>query len=303
MVFRQQSIFLRQRFAAMGQPNVTADKADAAAPFQGADAKAAHHAAVFPLAQMGVHMDTGAAGQAYGLQEGVLGAVDGLAGSQHDLPHGERLRVVIERQQTLAVVQILRCCLAHLIGNGAALPAGQGVGAPGGHKPKAHQTGGLHLPVHPLLAGGRCVAVLVVYRAGAAVLNKVCHTGGAGIENHIPVDTDENLIDIIQPLHQRQPRAVNRHQIAHKGLKKMVVCINKAGIDILACSVNDLGVTGGKVAPHRFNAVAADEDVTVIEHPIRRIAGHHSIRVSNQYPFPHDGSSCGSVSRFFILRR
>ena len=135
------------------------------------------------------------------------------------------------------------------------------------------------------------------------MLNKVCHTGGAGIENHIPVDTDENLIDVIQPLHQRQPRAVNRHQIAHKGLKKMMVCINKAGVNILACGVNDLGVTGGKVAPHRFNAVAADENVAVIEHPIRRIAGHHSIRVSNQYPFPHDGSSCGSVSRFFILRR
>ena len=83
VVFRQQSIFLRQRFPAMGQPNVTADKADTAAPFQGADTEAAHHAAVFPLAQMGVHMDAGAAGQAYGLQEGVLGAVDGLAGGQH----------------------------------------------------------------------------------------------------------------------------------------------------------------------------------------------------------------------------
>ena len=36
---------------------------------------------------------TPATGKQGGLQEGVLGAVDGLAGGQHDLPHGERLRV------------------------------------------------------------------------------------------------------------------------------------------------------------------------------------------------------------------
>ena len=87
------------------------------------------------------------------------------------------------------------------------------------------------------------------------------------------------------------------------GMHKVSIIAKLAKFDQLKTALNDLGVTGGKVAPHRFNAVAADENVAVIEHPIRRIAGHHSIRVSNQYPLPHDGSSCGSVSRFFILRR
>ena len=267
--------------------NVAAGEADAAAPLQRADAEAAYHAAVLPLAEVGVHVDAGAAGQTDGLREGVLGAVDGLAGGQHDLPHGEGCGVVVEGQQALAVVQIGRRGLAHLIGDSAALPAGQRVGAPGRHEAEAHHIGGLHLAVHRGDAGGGGVAVLVIHGAGAAVLDEVGHAGGAGVEDHVAVDADKDLVDVVQPLHQGQARAVDGHQVAHESLKEVVVGVDQPGVDVLARSVDDLRAAGAEVTAYGLDAAAGEEDVAVVEDAVRVVAGDDGVGVPDQYFLTH----------------
>ena len=167
---------------------------------------------------------------------------------------------MVKGQQSLTILKIFRGCFAHLIRDGAALPTGQRICTTGGQKTETHHLGHLHLAVYGPFSGMCCIAVLMIHGAGAAVLNQVCHTGSGGIENHIIVNADKNLIDFIEPLHQCQTRPVNGHKIANESLKKVMVGIDKAWVHIFPGSIDYMCAVGAEVAPYSFDLVAIDKE-------------------------------------------
>ena len=111
----------------MGIPDVVSGKSDILAPVQCSLAPPLDHRLVLSLSQMGVHEHPMFPGHTDCLDEGLLVAVHRLARGHDDPTHRERLGVMVQLDEPLAVGKELFGRLPHLLGNGASLLTRQGV--------------------------------------------------------------------------------------------------------------------------------------------------------------------------------
>jgi hypothetical protein len=94
-----------------------------------------------------------------------------------------------------------------------------------------------HLAVHRGFARGLGVAILVIERVGAAVLQKVSHRREAGIIDDVRIHQLEDAVDLVEPLHYQHVGVVDGYQVSHKRLEEVVVRVDQAGVDKLARGV------------------------------------------------------------------
>ena len=206
---------------------------------------------------------------------------------------------MIELDDALTVLQILVGGLQHIGGNGAALLTGQGVHAAACVVTDAQLGGRLHLPVHRSLAGGLGKAVLVVKGTGAAVLEQVGHGGERGVIDHLVVHHLEDTVDLVQPLRHRHVGIINGFEVSYKGLEKVVVRVDKAGIDKLVGGVDFLIVGVREILSNLNDLGTLDQHVRIVVHPVLSVAGHNGPCVADQNGGFHTASSLHSTcSRF-----
>ena len=198
------------------------------APLQRALAGAFQHDLVFPFAKVGVHAHVLFPRELHGFGESLCVAVDGLAGGQHDLRHGIGRRVVVKANDALAVLQVFVRRLQHVVRHGAAFAPRKRIGAAPRVVAYAKHPRCLHLTIHRSLARRLGIAVLVVKRTGAAVLDQIRHRGEGRVENYLVVHQLKNAVNLVQPLRHRHVGKVDGFQVADKGLEKVVMCVDYA---------------------------------------------------------------------------
>ena len=274
----------------MGKPDIFTQKAQTAAPFQGAHPIAGLHKFVFALPQVGVQAAAGLLGQGNGGGEAVCGAVHGLAGGNDDLPHGEGACVMVFFDERAGVGDKGLGVLTDIVRNGAAIGHGTGVRCASGMIADADLLRRLHLPVDRRLAGAGIEAVLVIKGGGAAVLDQVCHGGQGGIVHDITVDIADSLEKDVQPFQDGHIRVVDGGQVADKGLEKVVVRIDKARVDQLTGGVDDLGTFAGDMRGDLKDLLAFDQKIAVFIDPVAFVAADNGPGVSEQCLSHHSSS-------------
>jgi hypothetical protein len=78
----------------------------------------------------------------------------------------------------------------------------------------------------------------------AAVFNEVAHGNQGRIIDAVGINSLKNLIDFPDPIKHQHVGIIDAKQIAHKGLKKMMVGIDQSRVDEAAGGINNIGVPG-----------------------------------------------------------
>jgi hypothetical protein len=141
----------------------------------------------------------------------------------------------------------------------------------------------LHLAVHRALAGRFGVAVLVVERAGAAVLDKIRHGGEGRIEDHLVVHPLEDAVNLVQPLRHGHVGKIDGFQVAYEGLEEMVMRIDQSGVHEHVRRVDHFVAFVRKAGADRKDSGALNQHIRVAVYAIPAVAGHDRLRASDHH--------------------
>ena len=189
---------------------------------------------------------------------------------------------MVQLDGALAVAEELVSGLQHVLGHGAALAAGQGVGAAACVVADAQQICSSHLAVNGSVAGGGGEAVLVIESGGAAVLDQVSEGCQGGVVNDVGVHQLEDAVDLVQPFGNGHVGIVDGFQVAHKGLEEVVMGIDQTGIDEMTGSIQHLVVGQIQILADGNDSGAFNEHIAAQMNGILLVAGNNRFCVLNQ---------------------
>ena len=125
------------------------------------------------------------------------------------------------------------------------------------------------------------------------MFQKICHSGEGGVEDDVAVHQLKNAVDFIQPLRYRHIGIVNGFQVADKGLKEVVVGVDKTGIDEHLRGVNHLIAGIGEILTDLCDLWSLNQQIRVLIDAILSVASDDGSGVADQRGFHH------SVYSFF----